>query len=216
MVESYNIYIDIDSILDFRLKVIETLGFNIIPLIESKDWFNRIADSILGIDDVFISNIIESDRKGMFTYCLRTDIKDIIAEAYKDAYNYGISIDEDIYINIDIDMKGIVLEPESKELFLRSLGIMIPSTMNIELIDSFKPSKYQSIIMYNSNSFIDTLMALDINYMDKKLYTPMLTYMAVSGLNVKEVIESLEEITSVFIDVTYTDVKYFSVPEVIK
>jgi len=207
--EYHNIYIDIDSILDFRIRVIEALGFNTEELL-SKYWDNRVSDNILGLPKSFIYSIIENETSALFASCSVTNIEELIKVCFLDGYTRGVESGKDICITLYVDLKDIELTKNSLESLKKGITLISPSKLNIEFVNTFKIAEYDSIIMYDSLKLLEYLVITNADYSSKKLYTPFLLDRLVSGINPKSLKKDLIEVYKPFIDIDYPKIKYFS------
>jgi len=203
----YNIYMDIDTIFDFRFRVLESLG---VEDIETKGWLRRASDNIFGINATFINNIIQNERDAMFSSSNINDIEELLIKVFSDAYITGLENEEDITINLYIDMKTIRLEEASLKIFKNAIEILAPQGMNVDIVYDLKINEYDSLIIYNSKALLEYIMIMDLDYTAKKLYTPFLLDRITTNVNVKVLIEQLIEIYSAYIDIDYPDIKHFS------
>jgi len=209
MNDNYNIYIDIDSILDFRHRTLTAFGFTE-ETIQEAGWSQRISDSILGVDRFVINALIDTERDALFASCSRTDIVALIYSVYMDGYARGVESGKDISINLDIDIKTIPLDDASIKLLVNSLDVLIPANINIDVVRSFVIEDYDAIIIYNSASLIENIVALEIDHTSRKLFTPFLMDRLVEGITPSKIIAEIIESLSGYIDIDFPPISNFS------
>lgn len=206
----YNIYIDIDSILDFRLLGLKALKVDEDLLLKDEAWSRRLCDSISGISKYTLYTLINTERNAMFASAELTDVSNVIAKAFLDGFDKALSSDNGISITLHVDLKDIELDEASLTLLRLGIESISPASMNIDFVNVLAIEAYDGLIIYDSLLFLENIIILDKDYTGKKLYTPFLLDRMVSKVKPNKIVESLMDAYAPYIDIDYPEIKHFS------
>lgn len=219
--DTYNIYIELDCILDTRLPLLDTLcESTAIEMVSSGAYHNRYMDEFGNIPITLFKELYKQRNKGILKLALPTPIFEVvnmIAVRYiTDKGNQQVPI---LYINtfpysLNKEEQKNILEYLSPmfQSYIVELVYMNPET---EVVPKWVDKNVDSLIMYNGGEWIEYHNAVgnlsNCPLVLKTLVTPALVVEKPKELKINHLLfRSVQEGVKPNINLEYIDSKYFS------
>jgi hypothetical protein len=219
-----SILIELDCLFDTRLCTLASMGDDILNKAFNDNYFTRLIDRFVGIDNDLYSTSYDKRDKSILKYAYITPLSDLIKEFSVRAHKQIISSPFHSKPKIIVNTYPYILTDEEADNIIQGLITLTEGIADIELINNtyedLTPAYIKQldiVVMYRYDIWLEThsknKLLTKTTCPDVELLAPGIFFKQVTDKNIKplESFKAMEELTAPFISLKLLPIKEFCV-----